>query len=206
MDNLDELFSDRFTITGEVNGLVTHFLCGCYGVRVDDPGPWAFPVGDGTYPPAMWYAASVHSLDGSLNGGYRHSGYDLNLDVAPRGDIERTLGLKMTACCDGQVEAVLPDWYGTPALVLRGQHAGQPIWIRYGHIVPVVREGDQVKAGDVLGTFANWRTGDHCHFDMALDPIKGEWLHSGVYWIDPALVLAGHLDEATVKAMLAKGG
>lgn len=169
---------------------------------------WAFPVGEGQYSPERWYAASLHSLDGSLNSGYKHSGIDLNLDVYPRGDIERFKGLSVYAVADGKITFVDQSWSGVPMLVMRCKHNGAPLWVRYGHIVPVVMKDEYVKAGQKLGGFANWTAmggGDHLHFDMALDPFTENWLDSTIRWVDPVDILKAHLDPAIVDAMVRRG-
>jgi len=166
---------------------------------------WAFPVGEGQYPPETWYAYTLHDLTGALNNGYKHSGLDLNLDVAPWGDVERILGLAVYNVAPGIVTYVTTDWYGVGMCVIRSEHDGAPLWIRYAHIASGVMADQVVEAGQMLGPFGNWRTGDHLHFDMALDKFDREWLTPGIRWIDPALVLKEHLDSRRVDAMLAKG-
>lgn len=170
---------------------------------------WSFPVGNDQYPPEMWYVSYVHSLDGRLNNGHRHSGYDLNLDEPPHGDIERHKGLAVYAIADGQVTFVDECWSGVPMIVIRHEHEGQPLWTRYAHIIPVVQESQYVKAGQALGGFADWghspTKGDHLHFDMAYDPVEREWLDPSIRWVDPVIILSEHLDPNRVRAMLAKG-
>jgi len=170
---------------------------------------WAFPVGHHQqYPPEMWYVSYVHSLDGSLNNGHKHSGIDINIDVPPRGDLERTLGLSVYAVADGMVTYSTDSWSGVPMLVIAVLHEGRPLWIRYGHIIPCVMLGETVKSGDRLGTFADWgqslSKGDHLHFDMCLDEIKRDWL-TPKRWVDPVEYLKAHLSPARVDAMVAKG-
>jgi len=182
------------------------YLC---QVRTEpQPDKWAFPVGQGQYIPERWYAATVHSLDGSLNAnGYKHSGIDLNLDVSPRGDIERTLGLSVYAVADGIVTYITDNWSDVPMLVINVMHEGEPLWVRYAHIMPVVMLNQVVRAGQALGGFANWTRldgGDHLHFDACLDPIERDWL-TAKRWIDPVDVLKAHLDPARVDAMVRKG-
>lgn len=167
--------------------------------------PWAFPVGDGLYPPEMWYCATVHDPTGALNDGYKHTGIDLNLDVSPWGDIERTLGLSVYALAEGAVTYSTPNWSGVPMIVVRHEHAGDWLWVRYAHIGPEVpMVGTMVERGDLLGGFANWKTGDHLHLDMALDEFTREWLAPNIRWRDPVPVLKEHLDPAAVDTMLAR--
>ncbi len=168
---------------------------------------WAFPVGEGAYPPRRWYAAVLHDPDGVLIHGYRHVGIDLNLDVSPWGDIERTLGLSVFALADGVVTYYTADWSGVPLIVIQHMHAAQPLWVRYAHITPIVRRGDRVVAGQRLGGFANWQGingGDHLHLDMATAPYTREWI-GGAPFVDPVPILKAHLDPDMVDALLRRG-
>ena len=58
--------------------------------------------------------------------------------------------------------------------------------------------------GQKLGGFADWRTGDHLHLDMAFEPIEREWLDWSIHWVDPVPILKEHLDPNVVQAMLDK--
>jgi len=168
--------------------------------------PWAFPVGEGDYPPERWYCSVWHDPTGARNNGYPHTGIDLNLDVSPWGDVERALDLSIYAVADGVVHYRTKDWYGVPMIVVRHEHAGRWLYVRYGHIVPVVRAGDVVDGGQRLGGFANWRRGDggdHLHFDMSRTAYTTEWMTPGK--MDPVPVLKAHLDSRTVAAMLSRG-
>jgi len=62
-----------------------------------------------------------------------------------------------------------------------------------------------VDAGQQIGVLANWKTGDHLHFDMATDEFTREWLSARINWIDPVPVLKAHLPLAEVDALLRKG-
>ena len=164
---------------------------------------WAFPVGhEQQYPPEMWYAATVHDLTGAKNGGYRHSGIDLNLAYAEFGDVERRLGLAIYAIANGVVHYVTDDWSGVPMIVVIHEHNNLPLYTRYGHIIPAVLQNESVKAGQKLGSFANWKTGDHLHFDMSPDEFTREWITPNIRWVDPVPILKEHLDPARVEAML----
>lgn len=157
---------------------------------------WDFPVGNFEYPPEKWYAASYHVPSS-------HSGLDLNIDIPPWGDTERVLGLKVYAVTDMLITYMTSNWSGNPMLV--GKKVGEDLYIRYAHIIPMVELGDTVEAGDVLGLFADWETGDHLHFDMATDYFEREYLTPGINWIDPVPILKQHLGEEEVKAMLRRG-
>jgi murein DD-endopeptidase MepM/ murein hydrolase activator NlpD len=167
----------------------------CVPLGVEDA--WAFPVGQDGYPPERWYSAQQHSAT--------HTGIDLNLD-GPYGDSERMLGLAVFNVSDGYVSYITDDWGDVPMMVVHTTHFGKPLYIRYAHIVASFMKGEQVKAGQRLGGFANWTHydgGDHLHFDMCLDPIEGDWLNSK-RWVDPVDVLKQHLDPARVDAMIAR--
>lgn len=168
-----------------------------------EPDAWAFPVGNDSYPPKAWYCASFHDPQG-VNG-YAHTGLDLNLDVSPWGDVERTLGLAVYSIADGIVEYVTDSWSGVGMCVIRYEHEGAPLWVRYAHIMVGVMSGQVVKAGQMIGPFADWKTGDHLHFDMARDSFTREWLTVGFRWVDPVPVLKAHLDPQRVDAMLDRG-
>ena len=186
-------------VTLTVNGAVYV----CRPMETVGPESWQFPVGDADYPPSSWYCATWHDPTGARNGGYRHTGIDINLDVAPWGDIERKLGLSVYAIAPGAVTFSVWDWYGNPMIVVRHEHEGAPLYTRYAHIVPVVKTGRTVEAGELLGSFADWHTGDHLHLDMSRTAYEREWFTPGM--IDPVPVLKAHLDPAIVEAMLRKG-
>ena len=172
------------------------------------PTAWAFPVGNGQYPPEQWYAASVHDLTGALNNGYKHTGLDLNLDLSPWGDVERVLGLAVYAIAPGVVTYLTDAWSGVPMLVIRHEHNGAPLWVRYAHITPTVLLDQVVVAGQTIGGFADYKLsggGDHLHFDMATTAFSREWLTTAVAWVDPVPILKAHLDPARVDAMLRRG-
>ena len=191
---------DRPNIT--INGVL--FIC---RPQEEEPQPWHFPVGEGDYPPSMWYCATWHDMSGALNNGYRHTGIDLNLDVAPWGDIERTLELSAFAIAEGVVTYATPNWSGVPMAVMRHAHAGAWLWVRYAHItgaLPAV--GEVVESGQRLGRFADWPyKGDHLHLDMALDEFTREWMDPAIRWRNPVPILKAHLDPELVDAMLRRG-
>lgn len=173
------------------------------------PQPWHFPVGEGDYPPERWYCATWHDPTGKRNGGYKHTGIDLNLDVSPWGDVERTLELNAYAIAAGVVTYITSSWSGVPMIVIRHEHDGAWLWVRYAHVGPPagLMEGSVVEAGQCLGGFADWpERGDHLHFDMALDPFTREWLDPDIRWLPPVPVLTDHLPAEEVAKMLRKGG
>ena len=192
-------------VTLTVNG--TRYICRPMETVEPEPVPWVLPVSEGDYPSASWYCATWHDLTGVRNGGYKHTGIDLNLDLPPWGDVERALGLSVYAIADGVVTYSTPNWSGVPMVVIRHEHNGAWLWVRYAHVKPQypLLEGAVVDAGQCLGGFANYPdAGDHLHFDMALDEFAREWLTSEIRWIDPVPVLKIHHDPATVDAMLSR--
>jgi len=202
-EQMDSLLNDRFSISGiNADGVPFKLDCGVYAKFIyPEDTEWAFPVGNGQYIPERWYSAQQHSVT--------HTGIDLNLDVSPRGDIERTLGLSVYAIADGVVTYVTDAWSGVPMIVIRHEHDGLPIFFRYAHIVPVVMLDQAVKAGQALGSFADWgssiKKGDHLHLDCALDKFDRQWLTPTIRWLDPVDVLKQHLPPERVDAMCKKG-
>lgn len=167
---------------------------------LDDDGEiatprWVLPVPTWDYPPEQWYCAQFHTPG-------VHTGIDINLEIGGRGDIERHLGLAVYAITDGVVTYVTDNWSGVGMVVVNHTAAhGSPLFVRYAHITPVVTRGQEVRAGDKLGAFANWRTGDHLHLDMRNRAYTREWL-SGSGWLDPVPVLKQRVGVSDVDAML----
>ena len=186
------------TWTGErpditINGV--RFIC---RPQEEEPQPWHFPVGEGDYPPERWYCAQDH--------GPQHTGLDLNLDVSPWGDVERLLLLSNYALAAGVVTYMTTNWSGVGMVVIKHEHDGAPLWVRYAHVDSYLHVGFTVSAGQRIGGFADWpEKGDHLHLDMALDQFTREWLTPRIRWRNPVPILKAHLDPATVDAMLRKG-
>lgn len=164
---------------------------------------WVFPVND----PETWYCAVWHDLTGRKNGGYRHTGIDLNLDKSPWGDVDR--GQPVFAVAAGTVTASASSsgWLGV--VQIRHEHRGAPLYVRYAHLERLaVTVGDIVRPGQLLGFIGNWTGGDggdHLHFDAATDPFYwGAWLQSSINWVDPVEILREHLDGDTITAMLSR--
>ena len=156
----------------------------------------------------MWKCDQYHlwspdNLDG-------HTGLDLNVSVAPYGDIDR--GQPIWAIADGEVvhdRGYSQGWVGV--IVIKHQHDGAPLYVRYAHLDPdtfQVNIGDQVKAADLLGKLGDYKggdTGDHLHFDMCLDPFTWhEFKTPGKRWVDPVPILKQHLDPHVIDEMLKK--
>jgi len=81
--------------------------------RPELPPPWLPPVGlpvpeeypkGKVYKPGQYYCATLHDLTGKANGGYKHTGVDLNLAISPYGDVDR--GQPVFAVADGEIMAL----------------------------------------------------------------------------------------------------
>lgn len=198
---------------------------------------WQSPIGDENYPSAAWYVAVVHDLTGRANNGYRHTGIDLNLARQPYGDVDRYQPVfavadgkvHRTGYSDDYLGSVIVEvaiaeplsaqawsWQnGAPANQLVRLEAGTSVYVRYWHLVDgatflALEAGQPVEKGQCLGHLGNYTRGDggdHCHFDMALDPFEPHWWflhHPEVRWIDPLPVLAQHLGADLVDLMVSK--
>lgn len=195
---------------------VARFIVRGEGVPDDEPpehaADWALPVGTTLYPAVKWgvrgYTHDLRTTDENPNRRngqpWPHSGYDINLDVPPYGDIER--GYPVYAASSGVVHYVTDDWSGVGMCVVLHVHDSVPVWFRYAHIDVVVSAGDAVEAGQTLGFIADWPTeGDHLHLDAALDPFTREWVTPDIRWVDPAPILRAHIDSDLVDGMLRVG-
>jgi len=170
-------------------------------------GPWVFPVGSVEAPIQDWYCAQYHTYKGGNAG---HTGLDLNLDRAPWGDVDR--GQPVWAVTTGTVHSVGTSKGWVHVVVIKVQHAGKPLWVRYAHLDPggvQLQVGQAVKAGTRLGRIGNYvagRGGDHVHFDMALDSFQWfHWRTPDIRWVDPIPILNAHLAPEMVTKLLAKG-
>jgi len=177
---------------------------------LDKPLDWHFPVGSDEYPIKQWYIATIHDLTGAKNNGYKHTGIDYNVEVPPRGDIDR--GQPVWAIADGKIYGTWHSERNLASVVIQVEHDGMPLFARYWHLARNdaflgLRPGMKIEAGRCLGLLGNYKTGgDHLHFDMALDAFHpGCWLVPGVRWVDPVPILKAHLDPDTVDASLRIG-
>ena len=181
-----------------------------YFETLDKPPSWQFPVGSDEYPIEKWYIASVHDLTGVKNNGYKHSGIDYNVEVLPRGDIDR--GQPVFAIAAGTIYGTWHTERNLASVVIKVYHDNVPLYVRYWHLAQDdtflnLRPGLEIGVGQCLGHLGSYAPGgDHLHFDMALDAFHpGCWLVSGVRWIDPVPVLKAHLDPNIVDASLRIG-
>jgi len=181
-----------------------------FKVLDDKPSAWHFPVGSDKYPIEKWYIATVHDLTGVKNNGYKHSGIDYNVQVLPRGDIDR--GQPVFAITSGTIYGTWHSKRNLASVVIQVIHQGAPLWVRYWHLARDdtflnLRSGLSVECGQTLGHLGDYkRGGDHLHFDMALDSFHpGCWLIPAVRWVDPVPVLKAHLDPDIVDASLRIG-
>jgi murein DD-endopeptidase MepM/ murein hydrolase activator NlpD len=172
------------------------------------PERWAFPVND----PANWYVAVFHDESGRRNNGYRHTGIDINLDKKPHGDVDR--GQPIYSVCPGIVHAIHYSRSYLGGVVVKAEHEGKPLYIRYWHLANDTTFSDlaqwqTVGPGQLLGHIGNYRlgdTGDHLHFDMRTLPFYAHWWFTrhASGWVDPVPILKAHLDPVLVNEMLRK--
>lgn len=176
---------------------------------------WRLPVGTDEHPASDWYAYTVHDLIGRRNPqNYGHTGLDLNGDWRNpdtgefRGNVD--VGQPVWAVADGEVVDVGFSEKFRAGIVLKVDHFGQDLYVRYWHLTRPTAEmfavGNLVGRGANLGYIDYYPLGyAHCHFDMAWQPIGVNWWftkHPGVEWANPAWVLRQHLDSDAVDAML----
>lgn len=180
-----------------------------FTIIADQPAGWHFPVGSLKYPIEKWYVATHHDLTGKANNGYKHSGIDYNVEVYPRGDIDR--GQPVFAIASGRVYGTWYSKRNLASVVIQITHQNAPLYVRYWHLARDdtflnLRPGLPVIVGQTLGHLGSYKPGgDHLHFDMALDPFHpGCWLVPAVRWVDPVTVLEYHLDPKIVEASLRK--
>ena len=184
-------------------------------LQIDAPqtADWDYPVGSLDHPIETWYSASLNDLTGRRNNGYPHTGLDLNIDKAPWGDVDR--GQPVFSVADGEVYSSGYSTNYLGGLVVKCDHFGVPLWVRYWHIeFPLgveYQRGDQIEAGQHIGAIGNYKLGaggDHLHLDMAWMPFEPHWWftkHPEISWADPEFVLKMHLYNDLVDAMLRKG-
>ena len=186
---------------------------------LDKPLAWHFPVGSDKYPVEQWYIASRHLEHGTIWAGGVHTGIDYNVEVSPRGDIDR--GQPVFAIADGSIYATGYSQTSLASIVIEIQHEGKLLWVRYWHLADddlfkSWRPGLPVEAGRELGHLGNYlRGGDHLHFDMcreAFHPCVWWTRTSGATnaeklasWVDPVPVLKVHLDPDVVDKSLRIG-
>lgn len=195
--------------------VVARFIVPVESPPVEPPAhadDWALPVGTAQYPQVKWgvrgYTHDLRTTNENPNRRnnrpWPHSGYDINLDVPPYGDIER--GYPVYAVASGVVHYVTDSWSGVGMCVVLHVNDGVPVWFRYAHIDVVVAEGDMVEAGQTLGFIADWpNEGDHLHLDAALDAFDRQWVTANIRWVDPAPILRAHIDPELVDGMLRVG-
>lgn len=186
---------------------------------LDKSSAWHFPVGSDKYPIEQWYIASKHLERGTIWGGGIHTGIDYNVEVSPRGDIDR--GQPVFAVADGTIYATGYSQTCLASIVIEVRHDNKPLWVRYWHLAndslfKSWRPGLPIKAGQELGHLGNYlKGGDHLHCDMckeAFHPCVWWTYTSGATngeklarWVDPVSVLKAHLNPDTVDASLRIG-
>jgi murein DD-endopeptidase MepM/ murein hydrolase activator NlpD len=181
---------------------------------------WRFPVGSDKFPIEKWYIASRHLDRHSRWGGGVHTGIDYNVEVYPRGDIDR--GEPVFAITDGVIYATGYSQTYLGSIVIEIKHDGSPLWVRYWHLMndnlfKSWRPGIKFPDGERLGHIGSYKSGgDHLHWDMckeAFHPLTWWSRMSGssneeklARWVDPVDVLKAHLPPDIVDASLRIGG
>jgi len=175
--------------------------------------PWVPPVGNAEYPPESWYCYTLHDVTGRRNrDDYPHTGGDFNLDIRPWGDVD--VNQPVFCVTDGIVTDVGFSQRYRGGIVIKVDHFGIPLYIRYWHLKESVSQrytvGAPVFAGEELGEIDIYPGGAaHCHIDMAWQPFKTNWWfnrHPEIEWANPAYILKTHIDPDLVDAMMARGG
>ena len=180
---------------------------------------WCFPVGSDKFPIEKWYIASKHLDRHSRWAGGIHTGIDYNVEVPPRGDIDR--GQPVFAITDGVIYATGYSQIYLGSVVIEIEHHGKPLWVRYWHLAnddlfKSWRPGLDFVSGQELGHIGSYlRGGDHLHWDMCIEPFHPlTWWSrmSGssneeklARWVDPIGVLKAHLSPDVVDASLRIG-
>lgn len=174
---------------------------------------WAWPVGTPEHPSEDWYAYTVHDLTGRRNPqNYGHTGLDLNLDIAPHGNVD--VGQPVYAVTDGEVVSVGFSERFRGGVVVKVDHFGVDLFVRYWHLTDWTTANlgiyTKIAAGQQIGKIDKYPGGyAHCHFDMAWQPFEHNWwwtYHPEVEWANPVYILKAHLDPERVDKMLARGG
>ena len=160
-----------------------------------------FPVGTDEYPPEDWYVPTSQLFTPA------HFGIDLNLDVAPYGDVER--GFPIYAVLDGVVTYTTDNWSGVGMCIIEHEliEEATVYYAQYAHVDLMVNEGECVSAGTVIGRIANWTGGDggdHLHFGVSTEPVEREYA-GWPYWIDPVEWLKRFISPEIVDASIARG-
>jgi len=175
------------------------------------------PVGTPEHPSREWYVYTWHDLTGRRNshiGSYQHTGIDLNADWRNpdtgefRGNVD--VGQPVFAVADGEVVSVGFSEQYRGGVVLKVDHFGVPLFVRYWHLSRTgLRVGDTLEAGERIDYIDRYPSGyAHLHFDMAWTPFEHNWWwtrHPEVEWANPVWILKQHLDPAKVDAMISKG-
>ena len=157
-----------------------------------------FPVGTDEYPPKYWYVPPTQLFTNT------HFGMDLNLDISPWGDVER--GFPIYSVLDGTVYYATDDWSGVGMCVIEHELDGETFFAQYAHVDLAVVETEQVVAGQIIGTIANWVKGDggdHLHFGVSTRPVTYQY-NSWDYFIDPVEWLKRFIPAELVDASIKK--
>jgi murein DD-endopeptidase MepM/ murein hydrolase activator NlpD len=116
--------------------------------------------------------------------GQVHPGQDLNGNIPAGGNADSDLGKPVHAVTNGRVVHSLEHRVWGNIVLIR--HAGPRVWTQYAHLdTMTVIEGDQVVAGEVIGTigkggrskqFPRGRFPAHLHFEVRTQDVPAdEW-------------------------------
>lgn len=176
---------------------------------------WRSPVGNEAHPPSDWYTYITHDLTGRLNpGGYRHTGLDFNGNWRKDGKFRGDVDIGEPVFCVADAEVVDVGWSESfrAGIVLKVDHFGTSLWVRYWHLQKPVLDfqvGQRVAQGQLIGLIDKYpKDFAHCHWDTAYHEIKHNWwwtYHKDVAWANSLQILRMHLDHALVDSMTGRG-
>ncbi|MEI6680539.1 MAG: M23 family metallopeptidase [Mariniphaga sp.] len=153
-------------------------------------------------------ACSISSPFGPRDIGTGYTKFHKGIDIRPK--IRGVQGDALFAACDGIVKCTginqggVSEGYGYYIII---EH--ESFCTLYGHIKALdVKEGQLVKAGDIVAHMGNTghSTGCHCHFEVRLCKYPNYWQTDPV---DPAKYLRGDdnvTKEEAIKIIIEKAG
>lgn len=138
-----------------------------------------------------WYFANQHRPT-YVDGKKPHSGLDINLKLAPFGDVE--LGFPLYSTCAGLVvyaNYAPGSYWGNLVITASKDNDGDLLYWRYAHLQSVLVDvGQIIPSNKLLGTIgkgAKKRWYAHLHLDVWRGHmiLPGAWFHRSVTWLDP---------------------
>lgn len=147
-----------------------------------------------------WYFANNHRPTW-IGKEAPHSGLDINLRLAPRGDVE--LGFPLYSTCAGLVvyaDYAPGNYWGNLVITASIDNDGDLLYWRYAHLQSILADvGQIIPSNKLIGTIgkgANERYYAHLHLDAWRGAMAtpGAWFHKSVTWLDPLKIWAdaGH--------------